>query len=90
MQRIKNSIRLEPNRLLTEMEALRETLAIECDVYLYCSCLRDATSVRVAHTLTQRGHKVRVVEGGLRNWLKSGAPTEPVPANEMHHLPRFE
>ncbi len=90
MQRIKNSIRVEPNRLLIEMEALRETLAIECDVYLYCSCIRDATSVRVAHTLTQRGHKVRVVEGGLRNWLKSGAPTEPVPDNEMHHLPRFD
>ncbi len=90
MQRIKNSIRVEPNRLLVEMEALRETLATECDVYVYCSCLRDATSVRIAHTLTQRGHSVRVVEGGLRRWLKSGAPTEPVPDNEMHHLPRFE
>ncbi len=90
MQRIKNSIRVEPNRLLSELDALRETLATECDVYVYCSCLRDATSVRIAHTLTQRGHKVRVVEGGLRTWLKAGAPTEPVPASEMHHLPRFE
>ena len=90
MQRIKNSIRVEPNRLLIELDALRETLATECDIYVYCSCLRDATSVRIAHTLAEHGHKARVVEGGLRSWLKIGAPTEPVPDNEMHHLPRFE
>lgn len=90
MQRIKNSIRVEPNRLLPELDALRETLATECDIYVYCSCLRDATSVRIAHALAEHGHKARVVEGGLRSWLKLGAPTEPVPANEMHHLPRFE
>ncbi len=90
MQRIKNSIRVEPNRLLMELDALRETLATECDIYVYCSCLRDATSVRIAHKLAENGHKARVVEGGLRSWIKLGAPTEPVPANEMHHLPRFE
>ena len=90
MQRIKNSIRVEPNRLLSELDALRETLATECDIYVYCSCLRDATSVRIAHTLAEHGHKARVVEGGLRSWLKLGAPTEPVPDSEMHHLPRFE
>lgn len=44
MQRIKNSIRVEPNRLLFELDALRETIAAECDIYVYCSCLRDATS----------------------------------------------
>lgn len=90
MQRIKNSIRVEPNRLLGELDALRETLATECDIYVYCSCLRDATSVRIAHTLAEHGHKARVVEGGLRSWIKLGAPTEPVPAGEVHHLPRFE
>ncbi len=90
MQRIKNSIRVEPNRLLPELDALRETLATECDIYVYCSCVRDATSVRIAHTLSEHGHKVRVIEGGLRQWLNSGNPTEAVPENEMHHLPRFE
>ncbi len=90
MQRIKNSIRVEPNRLLGELDALRETLATECDIYVYCSCVRDATSVRIAYTLTEHGHNVRVVQGGLREWLKAGNPTEPVPENEMHHLPRFE
>ena len=90
MQRIKNSIRVEPNRLGAELDALRETLAPECDIYVYCSCVRDATSVRIAHVLGKRGHHVSVVQGGLRGWLKAGCPTEPVPAEDMRLLPRFE
>ncbi len=90
MQRIKNSIRVEPNRLGYELDALRETLAPECDVYVYCSCIRDATSVRIAHVMSQRGQPVQVIEGGLRGWLRAGCPTEPVPVNEMRHLPRFD
>lgn len=90
MQRIKNSIRVEPNRLGVELDALRETLAIECDIYVYCSCLRDATSVRIAHVMSQRGQQVKVIEGGLRGWLRADYPTEPVPSNEMRHLPRFD
>ena len=90
MQRIKNSIRVEPNRLGAELQALRETLAPECDIYVYCSCLRDATSLRIAHALGKRGTRVRVIEGGLREWVRSGAPTEIVPENELHHLPQFD
>ena len=90
MLRIKNSIRVEPNRLGAELDALAETLAPECDIYVYCSCVRDATSVRVAHAMENRGTKVRVIEGGLRGWLKAGSPTEPVPAGELRHLPRFD
>ncbi len=90
MQRIKNSIRVEPNRLGVELDALRETLAPECDIYVYCSCVRDATSIRIAHVMEQRGQTVRVIEGGLRGWLRAGCPTEPVPLSELRHLPRFE
>lgn len=90
MQRIKNSIRVEPNRLGVELDALRETLATECDIYVYCSCIRDATSVRIAHVMGQRGQSVKVIEGGLRGWLRAEYPTEPVPTNEMRHLPRFD
>lgn len=90
MQRIKNSIRVEPNRLGAELDALRETLAPECDIYVYCSCVRDATSIRIAHVMEQRGQTVHVIEGGLRGWLRAGCPTEPVPLSEMRHLPRFE
>ncbi len=90
MLRIKNSIRVEPNRLGFELDALRETLAPECDIYVYCSCVRDATSIRIAHAMQQRGQPVRVIEGGLRGWLRSGSPTEPVPAHELRNLPRFD
>ena len=90
MQRIKNSIRVEPNRLGFELDALRETLATECDIYVYCSCIRDATSVRIAHVMSQRGQHVKVIEGGLRGWLRADYPTEPVPSSEMRHLPRFD
>ncbi|MGI4757718.1 MAG: VTT domain-containing protein [Janthinobacterium lividum] len=90
MQRIKNSIRVEPNRLGMELDALRETLAPACDIYVYCSCVRDATSIRIAHVMGQRGQTVHVIEGGLRGWVRAGCPTEPVPSSEMRHLPRFE
>lgn len=90
MMRIKNSIRVEPSRLLPELEALRETLAPEVEVYVYCSCIRDATSARIAHMLTERGSNVRVIEGGLKAWTKAGCPVEPVPEDDMRHLPRFD
>jgi rhodanese-related sulfurtransferase len=90
MQRIKNSIRVEPNRLGVELDALRETLAPECEIYVYCSCVRDATSIRIAHAMSLRGTNVKVIDGGLRGWLRSGCPTEPVPAGELRHLPRFD
>ena len=90
MLRIKNSIRVEPNRLGAELDALRETLAPECDIYVYCPCVRDATSIRIAHAMESRGTKVHVIEGGLRAWLKAGWPTEYVPAGELRHLPRFD
>ncbi|MBS1815168.1 MAG: VTT domain-containing protein [Acidobacteria bacterium] len=90
MQRIKNSIRIEPSRLLPELEALRETIAPICDIYVYCSCRGDATSARVAHMLEQRGNRVFVIEGGLTAWMKAGCPTEPVPEDDIRHLPRFE
>lgn len=90
MLRIKNSIRVEPNRLGFELDALRETLAPECDIYVYCSCVRDATSIRIAHVMEQRGQRVQVIAGGLRGWVRAGYPTELVPADELHNLPRFD
>jgi len=87
--RIKNSIRVEPNRLREELEALREFMAPECDIYLYCSCARDATSVRVAKMLEKEDCKTKVIQGGLRAWIKAGGPLEPVPEGDMEHLPSF-
>jgi membrane protein DedA with SNARE-associated domain/rhodanese-related sulfurtransferase len=90
MQRIKNSIRVEPGRLKEELIALREFMVPECEIYLYCSCAREATSVRVAHMLEMENCSTKVIQGGLRAWVKAGGPTEPVPAGDVEHLPRFD
>ncbi len=90
MQRIKNSIRVEPHRLEEELVALREFMAPECEIYLYCSCIREATSVRVAYMMNQQNCQTKVIEGGLRAWTKAGGALEPVPDHEMQHLPRFD
>ena len=90
MQRIKNSIRVEPHRLEEELVALREFMAPECEIYLYCSCIREATSVRVAYMMNQQNCQTKVIAGGLRAWMKAGGEVEPVPAHEVQHLPRFD
>jgi membrane protein DedA with SNARE-associated domain/rhodanese-related sulfurtransferase len=90
MQRIKNSIRVEPNRLKEELVALREFMVPECEVYLYCSCLRDTTSVRVAHMLKKENCSTHVITGGLKAWIKAGGDVEMVPATDIQHLPTFD
>jgi len=90
MQRIKNSIRVEPSRLKEELVALREFMAPECEIYLYCSCAHEATSVRVAHMLEMEHCSTKVIQGGLKAWMKAGGPLEPVPAGDVEHLPRFD
>ena len=90
MQRIKNSIRVEPTRLKEELEALREFMAPECEIYLYCSCIRDTTSKRVAHMLEQENCRTKVIEGGMKAWVKAGGELESVPAGDIQHLPRFD
>ncbi len=90
MQRIKNSIRVEPTRLREELEALREFMAPECEIYLYCSCIRDTTSKRVAHMLEQENCRTSVIEGGIKAWVRAGGELESIPAADIQHLPRFE
>ncbi len=90
MQRIKDSIRVEPSRLKEELDALREFMQPECEIYLYCSCAREATSVRVARMLEQENCSTKVIRGGMKAWVKAGGPLEPVPAGDVEHLPRFD
>ncbi len=90
MQRIKNSIRVEPNRLKEELVALREFMAPECEVYLYCSCVRDTTSKRIAHMLEEANCKTHVIDGGIKAWIKAGGELEAIPSSDIEHLPRFE
>jgi membrane protein DedA with SNARE-associated domain/rhodanese-related sulfurtransferase len=90
MHRIKNSIRVEPNRLQEELEALKEFMAPDCEIYLYCSCIRDTTSVRVAHAMKQANLRTTVIEGGMKAWARAGGELEPVPEADLRRLPRFD
>jgi membrane protein DedA with SNARE-associated domain/rhodanese-related sulfurtransferase len=84
--RIKGSRRLDPNAL----NQSKEQTPGEQSVYLYCTCIREATSSRVARELIKKGVRVAVIKGGLRKWKEAGLPMETVPAEEMSALPLFD
>jgi membrane protein DedA with SNARE-associated domain/rhodanese-related sulfurtransferase len=83
--RIVGSRRLDPNAL----SRFNEELPDGPMVYVYCTCVREATSVRVARELQNRGVSVSVIKGGLRAWKRAGLPVEGVPLEEMAALPSF-
>jgi len=83
--RIRGSRRLDPNTL----SRFNEESPDGPTVYVYCTCVREATSVRVARELQNRGVRVSVIKGGLRAWKRAGLPVEGVPLEEMAALPSF-
>ena len=83
--RIQGSSRLEPNALTDQLESLPR----DKDIILYCTCVREATALRVARMLAERGIPSFVIEGGLSGWKKASLPLEAVPAEEVVLLPRF-
>jgi rhodanese-related sulfurtransferase len=83
--RITGSSRLDPNALNRWSEEFPDGQL----VYVYCTCFREATSVRVARELQNRGIRVAVIKGGLRAWKGAGLPIEAVPLEEMAALPSF-
>lgn len=85
-KRIKGSRRLDPNALNQSEIGLPPGRA----VYVYCTCVREATSARVARELQKQGIQVAVIKGGLRAWKKAGLPVESVPSAEMANFPVFE
>jgi membrane protein DedA with SNARE-associated domain/rhodanese-related sulfurtransferase len=84
--RIKGSRRLDPNALHHSDQEMPDA----GKVYLYCTCIREATSSRVARELIEKGVPVAVIKGGLRKWKEAGLPIEAVPAEEMSALPVFD
>jgi len=86
--RIQGSLRLDPNALHQEKHL--PDVDPDKPIYIYCTCLGDATSARVAKELIESGVKVSVIEGGLRAWKKAGLPLETVPREEMSELPVFK
>jgi rhodanese-related sulfurtransferase len=89
--RIQGSRRLDPNALHQKRDV---KFPDERTVYVYCTCVRQATSTRVARellkTLQVEGVRIAVISGGLRAWAKAGLPVEPVPHRELAALPLFE
>jgi rhodanese-related sulfurtransferase len=83
--RVKGSLRLEPNTLLQQAESLPK----DKEIIVYCSCQGEATSLRVARILQQRGFRSSVIKGGLRAWKRGGFPLETVPPEDVVLLPTF-
>jgi rhodanese-related sulfurtransferase len=83
--RIKGSIRLEPNAIVQQMGSLPK----DKELILYCTCLSEATSIRVARILQQHGFRSAVIKGGLRAWKRAGYALETVPAEDVFLLPTF-
>jgi rhodanese-related sulfurtransferase len=83
--RIAGSSRLEPNALADQLIQLPR----DREIVLYCTCLREATAVRVARMLAEKGIPSAVIAGGLSAWKKEGLPLEPVPSDEVVALPKF-
>jgi membrane protein DedA with SNARE-associated domain/rhodanese-related sulfurtransferase len=83
--RIKNSTRLEPNTVLQQIESLPR----DKEIVLYCTCHREATSVRVARILQQQEFRTSIIRGGLRAWKRGGFPLETVPPDDVVHMPTF-
>jgi membrane protein DedA with SNARE-associated domain/rhodanese-related sulfurtransferase len=84
--RVKGSRRLDPNAL----HRPESDIAPAGPIFLYCTCLQEATSVRVARELLGKGIPVAVIKGGLGAWKKAGLPIEAVPQEEISPLPTFE
>jgi membrane protein DedA with SNARE-associated domain len=83
--RIQGSRRLDPNAF----HHWHEQLPGGVHIYLYCTCVREATSARVALLLLEQGVACRVIRGGLRKWKAAGLPLERVPLEEVSELPVF-
>jgi rhodanese-related sulfurtransferase len=84
-ERILGSTRIEPNNLDEEIKHLPK----DRDIYVYCTCARDATSAKVAHMLRERGFNAFVIVGGLTAWRKAGGHFESVPKSDLVKLPTF-
>ena len=84
--RVKGSTRLEPNAL----GQFEQEFPPGKHIYLYCTCVDDATSARVAQHLLGKGVPAAVIKGGLQAWKKAGLPMEAVPLEEMTNLPVFD
>jgi rhodanese-related sulfurtransferase len=83
--RIPGSTRVDPNALRANLEKFSK----DRQIYLYCTCQRQATAVRVARELLKLGLKVAVIKDGLGGWRAAGLKLETVPPTDVAVLPFF-
>ena len=83
--RIPGAQRVDPNALRVHLEEFSK----DRQIYLYCTCQRQATAVRVARELLKLGLKVAVIDDGLRGWRAAGLGLQPVPPQDVAALPFF-
>lgn len=83
--RILSSQRLDPNSL----GQATADFPPNKEIFLYCTCVSETTSVLVAKELLNRGVHTRVIKGGLKAWKHAGLPVEMVPKEEIELLPVF-
>src|ERR1700727_484780 len=88
--RIQGSRRLDPNALHQSGAEMPEA----GNVFVYCTCVRQATRAKVARELQKmllgKNVRVTVIQGGLSAWVKAGLPVEDVPPEEVANLPVFD
>jgi len=65
---------------LDDLERLLAQISADRDVVVYCACPNDATAVKVAMLLRQRGIRhVRPLAGGIDAWTNAGLAIEGQP-----------
>ena len=73
-QHVFGAVSLPAGALDTAYEELRDFLAPEMELIVYAGDTMSA--VRVAKYLSERGYRVRVLEGGWEAWLDERLPVE--------------
>lgn len=68
-------------RVAEDSVALRsKDIPRDKEIVIYCACLNDETSVRVARQLLELGFKrARALKGGWNAWLQASGPVESKP-----------
>lgn len=72
-QILPGALRIGPD----ELKRLRQTIPLDRDIVLYCTCPSEETSAKVAMELRRMGvRRVRPLKGGLQGWKDAGYPLD--------------